>query len=158
MSASQKPSGLRAGVLDQSGWSAETVRKNPHLTGRSVRMSDGALTIALPLPAAELSPNARCHWAKKAGAVKAYRLRAEVECGTHSERHQAATVRIQWYTKTKMHPDPMNCTGSLKPAMDGVTDSGYLADDRELYPSSIEFQKDASNPRVVLTFTPKPND
>lgn len=113
----------------------------------------GPLTLTLPLPPHELSQNARCHWSKKSAATKAYRLRTEVECGSRGERYRAATVRIQWFTKTKMHPDPMNAMGSLKAAFDGVTDSGFLADDRELYPDDIQFTKDASNPRVVLTFS-----
>lgn len=154
-----KKRSLRAGILDQRNWSAETRRLNPHLAGRSMGIPIdpmAALTITLPLPAAELSPNARCHWAKKAAAVKAYRLRAEVECGTRGERHQAATVRIQWFTKTSTHPDPDNALASAKSLLDGVTDSGYMADDRALTFLPIEFAKDASNPRVVLTFTPNP--
>lgn len=123
-------------------------------TLRPVAHSTGPLAITLPLPPAELSPNARCHWARKAGAVKAYRLRAEVECGTRSERHQAATVRIQWYSRTAMHPDPDNSLAKMKAGLDGVTDSGYMADDRALTFLPIEFAKDAGNPRVVLTFTP----
>ena len=38
------------------------------------------ITITLPLPPKELSPNARPHWAVKARAIKSYRLLAALIC------------------------------------------------------------------------------
>jgi crossover junction endodeoxyribonuclease RusA len=119
-----------------------------------------SLTITLPLPHKSLSPNARSHWRTKAKHTKEYRtgtyIRTVALCasnGPYWKASKAATVTIQWFTKTVMHPDRDNALSSLKAAFDGVTDGGFLSTDKELTHQPITFQKDAKNPRVVLTFT-----
>jgi hypothetical protein len=121
-----------------------------------------SLTITVPIPHKSLSPNWRGHWAVKAKHTKRLRNYAYTysvgQCagaakGPYWAAHKAATVEIQWFTKTVRHPDGDNALSSLKAVFDGVTDSGFLADDRGLTHQPVVFQKDAKNPRVVLTFT-----
>lgn len=119
------------------------------------------LTITLPLPHKSLSPNWRGHWATKAKQVRFAREIAECHAANvmkfmlHHLRphHASASLSIQWFTKTITRPDADNALSSMKAYLDGVTDSGFLADDRGLTHQPITFQKDAKNPRVVLTFT-----
>lgn len=118
------------------------------------------LTITLPLPPKELSPNhtigSRGGRMAKARKIKQYRTAAMVAMlsalpGGYKPRFERAEVRIQWFHKTMRFPDPTNITGWLKAAFDGITDSGFIADDNHLSPLPPEIEKDASNPRVELT-------
>ncbi len=113
------------------------------------------LAITLPIPDRGLSPNARKHFMAKAKLVKNARTAAMVEVlsivpGGWKPRWRFATVRIQWFTHTKRRPDADNCLSSLKPAMDGIADSGLLDNDRGLRFEPIEFAVDRENPRIVI--------
>lgn len=116
------------------------------------RKPSGILAVILPLPPAALSPNGRCHWAKKSAAAKACRFRAAQEAGDRPDRHAACTVKIQWFAKRALFPDPDNALAMLKSSIDGVADSGFFGNDRNLTYLPIEFAKDAKNPRVEMTF------
>lgn len=118
------------------------------------------LTITLPIPPKELSPNhtigSRGGRMAKARKVKQYRNRAMLEVlaqvpGDYKPKYSKAEVRTKWFTKTVRRMDGDNALASLKAAFDGLTDSGFLSDDRGLTHHPIEFEKDASNPRVELT-------
>lgn len=116
------------------------------------------LKIELSIPPRILSPNARSHFHAKARATKAYRAAAKLVCMSmlptgYRPMHKLATVSIDWYTKTRMHPDRDNALASLKSAFDGITDSGFMADDRELTHQPVQFHVDKLKPRVVLTIT-----
>ena len=116
-----------------------------------------SLTIILRLPDAALSPNARCHWRKKAEWTKAYRSLAYYT--TRSVQNKPtnwprATVEIRWFHKTMRFPDRDNSLASLKSAFDGLTDAGVWVDDSGVVFQPIVFEKDATNPRVELTITP----
>lgn len=102
------------------------------LTGRAV-----ALT--LPWPPAALSPNARTHYMVKARAVRGYRQDAFVmACATRVEsqdwRALSAPVAllVTFYAPDRRARDTDNLIASLKPAIDGIVQSGLLvADDTE---------------------------
>ena len=126
------------------------------------------ITIELPLPPQELRPNARVHWAKKARKVKEYRSRAkwaalrimQREFGDLASRIggeiiipfpiEQPTVRVTMLNKTARKMDPDNLIASMKSAMDGLTDAGVWADDRELTILSPIRGKDATNPRIII--------
>lgn len=88
--------------------------------------------ITLPWPPKELSPNARCHWAVKARAFKAYRL----DCWASFAGFRKALVGRTSFAVT-FHPpsgrrhDIDNCFASIKAAIDalaqitGIDDSEF---------------------------------
>lgn len=112
------------------------------------------ITLTLPLPPRDCSPNARGHWSKKARAVKAYRERSEMEA-----RRVPASLRQQWedaeawivfYLPDRRRRDRDNLMASLKAAWDGLTDAGVLADDYGLIQNRPELRVDRANPRVEI--------
>lgn len=87
--------------------------------------------IVLPWPDKKLSPNARCHWAQKAKAVKAARLAAGWATRAAKVRvvgEGAIGVRITFYPPSKRRYDLDNLLASMKSALDGVAD-GFGVDD-----------------------------
>lgn len=115
------------------------------------------MRFVLPLPPRELSPNVRSHWAKKAKAVKSYRLRAWVEArnATNAKRleWERAEVRTTFYLPDLRRRDPDNLMAAMKAAWDGIVDAHVLTDDRYLitYPPTLEL--DRKRPRVVVDIT-----
>ena len=80
-----------------------------------------------------LNPNAREHWRTKA-AVKAYDRATVVEAcraaGLDGLRLQKAEVKFTLYYRTRRERDLDNAQALIKGALDGLTDSGAIADDR----------------------------
>ena len=114
-----------------------------------------SLTISLPLPPKEIRNNARCHWAKKAGAVKQYRFQTHMKAlaamGNEKLRWEKAAVQVTAYFPTARHLDPTNLIDALKPAFDGLQDAEVIVNDKNLWPlRPIIVTRDA-NPRVELT-------
>jgi len=68
-------------------------------------------------------------------------------------RWQSATVQIRWLHPTRRWPDRDNIISWLKSAIDGLTDAGLIADDRDLNYAPVKRDKDAANPRVEITIT-----
>jgi len=116
-----------------------------------------SITIVLPLPDKCLSPNARCHWAKKAKIVKSYRERAKWFCFkeivTLKESWKRAKYTARFYFPTSRRRDADNAIASLKSALDGVADAGLVVNDSGLWPERPEFYTDKDNPRLEITFT-----
>jgi crossover junction endodeoxyribonuclease RusA len=119
------------------------------------------LTVTLPLPPKELSPNARCHWRVKALKTQGYRADARAlafvalqDAIMAAPRWKAATMQVRWFTRTAHHCDPDNGLSCMKSAIDGLTDARIFSDDKGLTHLPIIFAKDAKNPRVELTITP----
>jgi crossover junction endodeoxyribonuclease RusA len=120
-------------------------------------MMELRLTITLPLPPRELNPNARCHWAKKAKAVKEYRRRAWAlarKAMRTPPRWKEAEARAVFYWPDRRRRDRDNAQASLKAAWDGITDAGMLEDDSGLTHRPCGWHVDRKNPRVELTITP----
>lgn len=124
-------------------------------------VQETAITVVLSLPPNELKPNARPHHMAKANKVKAYRrqawavaLMARDYAHTEPPRWQYATIQIDYYHKTAAFMDRDNIIATLKSGIDGLTDAGVLADDRDVTYLPVRRFKDAKNPRVELTITP----
>lgn len=125
-------------------------------------MTPEAAIIILPLPPRVLSPNVaqatlRGRFAK-AAATKRYRKIAreatEEEC-IESAPWGRVEVASTFYHKTQRRHDDENSMVSIKPAYDGIVDTGLVPDDdskhmRKLPPT---FLIDKENPRVELTIT-----
>ena len=95
------------------------------------------LTIEMPWPAAELSPNGREHWAAKAAVVKSARSLAHMICfencvKTHEHEKVTEPLRIvlTFNPPTKRHFDLDNLISRTKSFQDGVFD--YLGLDDNL--------------------------
>lgn len=85
------------------------------------------MIVFLPWPPSELSPNARCHWAKKAKAAKSYRLIAAwAAVGMGPGR----TVSITFNPPDKRPRDLDNMLASIKSGLDGIAQA-LGVDDKE---------------------------
>lgn len=119
------------------------------------------ITITLPLPHKNLSPNARCHWAAKAKAAKMARYdakRATLRAIALLDLDglplwKSATVQATFYKRTSHVTDSDNALASLKNAFDGLADAGLIANDRGLTHLPVKFAVDKNDPRVELTVT-----
>jgi len=117
------------------------------------------LTIHLPLPMPELSPNARCHWATKAKITKAYSQWAWAKSlkaigNAAPPRWKDATVECHFYFADRRHRDRDNAMASLKPAFDGLADAGVVCNDSGLTQLPAIMDVDRVNPRVELLVVP----
>lgn len=115
------------------------------------------LTITMPLPPKELSPNGRSHWRAKAKAVKSYRKRAAEEAMVSVyEQNQDWTpledphIQVTYYHKTSNFRDPDNILACLKSAIDGLVDGGIMTDDCDVTYYPVKRLKDSERPRVEL--------
>lgn len=116
--------------------------------------------IVLPLPVRLLSPNcpAGSYGGRigKAVAARKYREAAKREAlalgieGTWRK----ASVSVSFFHAQDRRRDDVNSLAMLKPAYDGVVDSGLLEDDdsRHLVTTGASFHIDKKNPRVELRF------
>lgn len=92
--------------------------------------------VSLPPPAC--SPNWRGgHWAVRAKAKKIHRAEAMAAArlemrGDTPPRWIAAHFEATFHLPDKRKRDPGNLQASLKAAIDGIVDSGMLADDDQL--------------------------
>ncbi len=103
-------------------------------TGRTI-------TLTLPFPPTELSPNARCSWQAKARVAKAYRL----GCGLEARRQavgittpmQRARMMLIFICCRRRRGDDDNLIASFKNARDSLVDVALLAGDG---PNQLELQ------------------
>lgn len=128
-----------------------------------LRSDMNSILITLPLPARELSPNARVHWAKKSGITKAARwasfaasTNVLAEAGNKCPQWKRAKMHVKAYFKTRRFPDPTNFMASLKSYEDGIADAGIVENDRGLWPERPEFFTDKENPRIEITISQEP--
>jgi crossover junction endodeoxyribonuclease RusA len=92
--------------------------------------------LALPWPDRKLSPNARCHWAVKAKAVKAARegayflaLQARIRRMDVGSTGPIA-VKFEFCPPNNRRRDRDNCISSMKAATDGIADALGVDDSR----------------------------
>jgi hypothetical protein len=127
----------------------------------SVLHADGSLTICLPLPPREISPNARRGQSrfaalKKSRAVKKHRVLAKIVLGSalvkHGIERPAFTgYSMAFYFRTSAYRDDDNADGSCKAYRDGMA-TALGIDDRNLRKSALSTHaKDAKCPRVEIT-------
>ena len=100
------------------------------------------ITITLPFPPAELSPNSRKHWRVKAEAVKSYRYECKVLAMQAGRTHPTlrpwtddfplkapVNATVTFILKGKRRRDIDNLFASIKAGIDGLVDAGLLPDD-----------------------------
>lgn len=126
--------------------------------------SEETVTIILPLPKAILSPNnppgSLGGRMAKAAVVKRYRQLAKEAAlaeGVVSGPWKEAVIQAAFFHKQKRRRDDVNYLQMLKPAYDGIVDSGILFDDDEKHLTTLPatFGIDRECSRVVLTLTRK---
>jgi Holliday junction resolvase RusA-like endonuclease len=123
------------------------------------------ITITLPLPPKELSPNytvgSRGQRMGKAAKTKKYRNAACIEVcydianGLVSRGWKAADVQCTFYHKDARRRDKDNALASMKAAFDGIADAGLVSDDSALTYLPVVMLKSKDNPRVEVTITRK---
>lgn len=89
--------------------------------------------LTLSWPDKHLSPNARCHWAVKAKAVKAAREQAGWAMRRQfRSRPQWEAVSLHWefHPKTANLPDGDNAEASCKAYRDGIADALGIDDSK----------------------------
>lgn len=96
------------------------------------------MTVTLPFPYPELSPNARCHWREKAAAVQKYRHECKVLAMQAMraywlpyafEDELPVQAVVTFVLKDKRRHDWDNLLASIKAGIDGLVDAGVLPDD-----------------------------
>jgi hypothetical protein len=124
-------------------------------------MTPEAVTLVIPLPSGILSPNrppgSFGGRMKKAAAAKRYRrlaCEAAREQGI-DETWARATVAATFYHAQSRRRDDVNHLAMLKPAYDGIVDSGLLKDDDADHLTTLpaRFFVDRAAPRVELVIT-----
>lgn len=91
------------------------------------------MTVTLPWPPRELSPNGRAHWGAKARAAKQYRTacwalakEAKVQIPDGDQIH----LWIDFYPPSRRKRDADNCLASIKNGLDGLADALGVNDSR----------------------------
>lgn len=116
------------------------------------------ITITLPPPNSKLHAHAKGHWRSKAKATKALRneacLLAIMEQRGRRVKWKKAKVTYRFYFANRRRRDAANAVQAMKPAIDGVVDSGLLPDDcwEVLEIAGVECHVDRKNPRTELVF------
>lgn len=119
------------------------------------------LTLVIPLPPKECSPNCRAHYFAKAKAVKKYREQVGDEAGWARVQFgkelglpwRKARILATFYHPAPNRRDPDNMLASLKAAFDGLRDARIIADDDRLTHLPPQLFLDAERPRVELIIT-----
>lgn len=115
-----------------------------------------SVTIVVPLPPKELSPNSRCHWAVKNKVKKAYKDEVWLAClkaDAPRKRALTATLQCRFYYGTKRRRDSDNALASIKYGVDSLVDYGILADDDKITHLPIIMGYDKLRPRLEMTIT-----
>ena len=109
-------------------------------------------TIEFPYPVKELSPNSRCHWSKKAKAVKAARCGAYILAKQSITFEQAMILAeydnlhlfIEYCPKSNRQIDLDNVIASCKAIFDGIAD--YLGiNDKKFVHHPPVFNREINN-------------
>ena len=125
------------------------------------------VVVTVPLMHKALSPNARCHWATKARAVKLAREHAKASAllflydwGRENgirfppPRWSKAGIRATFYLRDRRgtDADQDNRIASLKATIDGIAEAGVVENDKGLVWASppIAHAIDAKRPRVEV--------
>jgi Holliday junction resolvase RusA-like endonuclease len=114
--------------------------------------ASGTVEIVLPMPPEPCWPNSRSHYMVKARAVRLQRDAATAvgvaTCGVWFEQ---PLVSATFWHRTKRRRDRDGGIGSLKGAMDGLSDAMFWCDDSVVRWGEVEHLVDPDDPRVVLT-------
>jgi hypothetical protein len=153
----------RNGVAMQEQLDAKDVRRiidGEHVPKRAVKQPPTRLEITIPVPPSETRPNARCHWAKKAKAVKQQRWDASVAAKValmhgnyRAPEWTEATVQATFFrAKNGRTADSDNLIAWLKATFDSLQAAGIIANDRGLthLPPIQRLGKDACGRNEVV--------
>lgn len=92
------------------------------------------MTVDLPWPPKELSPNARVHWSKKSKAAKSYRaacfLLAQQAKLTAPEATGRLHLWLSFFPPDRRHRDDDNMIAAFKSGRDGIADALGIDDKR----------------------------
>mgnify|MGYP003673349172 CR=1 FL=1 len=110
------------------------------------------ITIKLPLPSRNLSPNSRVHWSKLAKHKREARKLAGFSTWDQIGPCSFKGYRLDFYWPTKRKRDKDNATAMCKAYLDGVADA-VQQDDSEWEFYGVRFEIDKNNPRLEITFT-----
>jgi len=109
--------------------------------------------IKLPIPHADLSPNARVHWGKKSRQVKSHRssafwiAKSEIKKGVKFKSY-----RFEFTFKDKIRRDRDNFSARCKSYLDGIADA-VGQNDSEWDFNGVKFNEpDKFNPHVMIIF------
>jgi len=131
-----------------------------------------SIIVFLPLPARELSANARVHWSVIHRATTNARLVSKIEAmkalaGARPPMWKRARMAVKFYMP-HLRNDPTNLMRSLKAYEDGLQDAGIVANDRGIWPERPEVVKDSrlkDHPNAAfrrgiarITITPEPEE
>lgn len=89
------------------------------------------ITVNLPWPHKDLSPNARGHWAKKAGATKKARMDAFIaglDAGLRNVAADAVSITTTFFPPTRARYDDDNLQARCKAYFDGLSDALRIDD------------------------------
>lgn len=116
------------------------------------------LVLVLPPPHPALNAHNKGHWSKKTKLVKSLRwwtkrvVEKAQESLTRKRKWDAATINYLFFFPDDIQRDSANAVQALKPAIDGIVDSGLIPDDdwKHLFQSSVYCAVDRVNPRTVI--------
>jgi hypothetical protein len=121
-----------------------------------------AREIVLPWPSADLSPNSRVHWSRKARAAKKARADARIIAiaanwdlaqWPDGELH----LWITFHAPTRRLPDDDNMLARFKPQRDGIADALKIDDRRFVsHPYVSDQPRKGGEVRVRITGGPTP--
>jgi Holliday junction resolvase RusA-like endonuclease len=105
------------------------------------------------LPSADLSANARVHWAQRAKAFKQQKIATEFAIHAariHPMKWKVANVQATVYVPDRRRRDADNYLGRLKPSYDALQSMGIVEDDSGLIHHPLQFVVDKERQRVQL--------
>jgi Holliday junction resolvase RusA-like endonuclease len=125
------------------------------LAGAEDRIVSRAITVTIPgCPDAALSQNSRCHWRRRAAAVKQARSDAHVAAlaarweylgmflgGALFDGPVRVSAVIGW-SKGRKRMDNQNAIACLKSHVDGLQDAAIVGDDKQVTEFEIQQGRD----------------
>jgi hypothetical protein len=114
------------------------------------------LTVSLPWPHRDLSPNSRKHWRNRASKAKVHRTQAFALTAFASKGHwtcdpsKRLSIGMQFIPPANRHYDLDNLIARMKSSLDGVADA-LSVNDRNFGYSSITLEPAQKPGRVVVT-------
>lgn len=97
-----------------------------------IEQAEGRQMVVLPWPPAELSPNARSHWATRSRAAKSYRLQCFLfarQAGLVAPEGRIL-LDLEFIPPTMRRRDDDNLTAAFKAGRDGLADALGIDDSR----------------------------
>ena len=121
------------------------------------------ITIILPLPPAELNPNAAPHLMTKRRAARKYKefawgVTLEMLGRRPAPKWKRATQQATFYHAAIRQRDGDNANASLKHATDGIACAGIVENDSGITHLPAVFKIDRENPRVEIVVTEEADD